>query len=534
MTKLSLLIRSLYRCGFLLTALHSSTVQGITYDTIMLSGNEPRIGPDAYVSLFGSPVLNDAGTVVFRAGSFGTGNSGKNLPGILSVSNGEVRIVTRTGDVAPGTASGDSFVGATERLTVNNMGDTAFVAQLYGASVDSTNNQAIYYESDGELRLLARTGSSPSSADPSVYFRELFGPTFNDDRKIAFRGFLEGEGVKFNNDRGIYVSTDDQPLQLVVRSGEIAPSSMEGVESPYLYIFGPTINESGDVAFLSRLSRGGIGEPLNSGVFIESDGIIRSVAQTTDVAPIPDSQATFGYIQASSRINDLGHVAFRASLIEDERIGQIDQGIFSTAGGTLHLVARAGDPVPDLDTSVSFSFFDRTPVINDADQIFFEAVLSGPTVNDSNDRAAFLVSDRMSQLVVREGDIVPGAGPDVRFSRFFSGRFNDLGQAAFVADIVGPGLNAPTNRGLFATDASGNVFTIARPGGLFDVDPDPLVTDYRTILGVDFGDLNDRGQLAFVLAFEDRSQGIFLAFIPEPSSLVLITLVFVATLGVRR
>ena len=79
---------------------------------------------------------------------------------------------------------------------------------------------------------------------------------------------------------------------------------------------------------------------------------------------------------------------------------------------------------------------------------------------------------------------------------------------------------------------------------MFDVNNDPLINDLRTIdrvsLTVGSGgedgqgtSFNNAGQLAFWLSFTDGSEGIFVATIPEPASLVVLIVGTGLVLGKR-
>lgn len=114
-----------------------------------------------------------------------------------------------------------------------------------------------------------------------------------------------------------------------------------------------------------------------------------------------------------------------------------------------------------------------------------------------------------------------------------------------------------TGGALYATDLNGVLHNIARTGQLFDVNDDPLVEEFREIVGLSAGAdnerifgaggtslqsgggtfFNDAGQLAFTATFTDGTSGVFVVStftIPEPGSLALLSLGGVALLGRRR
>jgi len=105
---------------------------------------------------------------------------------------------------------------------------------------------------------------------------------------------------------------------------------------------------------------------------------------------------------------------------------------------------------------------------------------------------------------------------------FYSPIINDAGQVAFVATLEGPGIEEYQSRALYATDTAGLLHLIVREGQMFDVGGG----DLRRIASVGLNSedasengssaFNSSGQLAFYLSFEDTSNGVFVATVPEP------------------
>jgi hypothetical protein len=111
---------------------------------------------------------------------------------------------------------------------------------------------------------------------------------------------------------------------------------------------------------------------------------------------------------------------------------------------------------------------------------------------------------------------------------------NAAGQTAFYAYLIGSGIGASNNKGIWATDRSGVLQLVARRGDLLEVAPG----DFRTISLLTFlGDrdshstgnsdgrpsaFNNLGQVAFSAIFTDGTSGIFVSnrvAIPEPSAI---------------
>jgi len=120
-----------------------------------------------FISFTASTDLNNAGQVSFAANIFGTGVvSGTNSQGIWSEGSGSLALVVRAGDHAPGTASGVNFSTAFNFWdpVLNDAGQIAFIDNLSDGS-GSFVGSGIWSGSSGNLALIARDGNqAPGTA----------------------------------------------------------------------------------------------------------------------------------------------------------------------------------------------------------------------------------------------------------------------------------------------------------------------------------------------------------------------------------
>jgi hypothetical protein len=189
----------------------------------------------------------------------------------------------------------------------------------------------------------------------------------------------------------------------------------------------------------------------------------------------------------------------------------------------------------------SFQGLDN-PFLAGNDHVMYIARVGGAGIDSNNDEALFTRAPNGDQkLIIREGDVIPGAtdGAQLRFFDFLGN--NSLGQTHFTAGLKGAGVTFDNDFALFASDPSGNLVTIARTGDQLDLGGG----DLRTIVdlyvpsysGGEDGlgtALNDFGTLVFSAVFEDGTEGIFSvnAPVPEPASAVIALIA--ATLPLRR
>jgi len=509
-----------------------SARSAITYDKIALTGDAvPGAAPGVTFSSFGSiNVINDAGQVSFVAFLTGTGVNGFNNSGLYSGTSASLGQVAREGSQAPGAAAGVNF-SIFDTPVINNAGQTAFLGTLTGTGVIVANNKGVFSEAGGSLGLVARGGSAAPGTPAGVNFTSNFSELlFNNAGQAAFRNVLAGTGVDSTNNSAIF-SQGSGTLDLVARGGDAAPGTGPGVN--FTIFESPVMNNAGQAAFMTVLTGTGVDSTNDRAIFSEAGGTLGLVARKGDTAPGAGPGWRFSYLYTPA-INDLGQTAFTANMINTDAGTTYEAAIFSEAGGTLGVVARESDTAPG--TGAQFNGF-FNPVINNTGQTAFLSGLIGTGVVSTNNNGIFSEFGGTLGLVAREGDAAPGTEPGVIFGgttyTFTLPVLNDAGQTAFIANLTGAGVTSSSDKGIFATDMDGVLQLIAREGDLFDVDPDTVGVDNRTISIVNLVEdaggsdgrstsFNNNGQLVFRLVFTDGSQGVFIANVPEPTSLALL------------
>jgi hypothetical protein len=303
----------------------------------------------------------------------------------------------------------------------------------------------------------------------------------------------------------------------------------------------PVLNDAGQTAFFGFLTGGGVDFVNDQGIWSEGSGSLALVARSGSQAPgMPSGVNYAGF--SDPDLNNAGHIAFWGYLEGSGAGGPYDDGIWSESSGGMALVARRGSQAPGAPNGVNFGneallTFD-SPKLNDAGGLAFRGFISGPGVDSTNNEGIWLGAAESLALVARTGSQAPGTPSGVNFSSFFPShgalQLNQAGQSAFVARLAGSGVGAPfqNDRGIWATDRSGELHLIARIGNLLEVAPG----DFRTIrelslAGAGTGNsdgrpsgFNNLGQLAFWASFNGGS-GIFVSnvvAVPEPASLALL------------
>ena len=476
--------------------------------------------------LAASPALNSQGKAAFLGRLEGTGISSINDTGIWVQSGNTLRLAARAGDSAPDTGPGVAFSGFYEEPLIDAQGRTAFKAIIVGPGVNNSNNDGLWSEGFGTMRVVIRENVTPvpggggffadpgpGSPTPTIW---QF-PMVMNAGKIAQRVRITPGLAPFNlfgiwTDRsgslGSFIRADQQPVP--------------GNPGWFFFVAAhQTINASGAMIALGVRSN-----PNSSGdrwgAWSDRSGTLVKIVEVGDLVPGLPGAAWHSIINTS--INAQGRVALLAEI--DGLASLPVTAIFSDARfGVLQLLARFNSIAPGAGPA-AFGNLTMPVISNNGITAFYGRLLTDPPVV-TEATAKGIWSNRLSgagggagvlRLMVRAGD--PAAGlPGVTYGDFYALAINARGDISFVA-ALSDGI------GLFRQNAAtGIIELVVRDFEPFDVFGDG--SDLRLVVGLTapqvFGNpyssagtgdgrrvyFNDAGDLAFRLSFADGSEGIF-------------------------
>jgi hypothetical protein len=287
-------------------------------------------------------------------------------------------------------------------------------------------------------------------------------PVIDDAGHAAFAGTLNlgPGGVTAPDDTGIW-SEGSGALSLVGREGSAAPGGPAG--GVFRRLTNPVLNPSGKIAFsgLLRVNVAGVTLTTNEGLWSSGGGALTMLAREGNQAPGAPAGVLFG-TPFDATLSSSGQVAFRATLTGAGVTAANDRAMFAQKAGAVNMIARVGAPAPGAPAGVNFGNFPAAlPVINGASQVAFRGILAGTGVTTANDGAIFVERAGALALVAREGTAAPGAGAGINFANLADPVLNSAGQTAFVSTLVGGAV--ATNVGFFAE--TGNTLSlVARKG----------------------------------------------------------------------
>jgi hypothetical protein len=482
-------------------------------------GAQPGGGTYASSNSYNTMCINNAGDVAFRLGT---------SKGVFSRDGGVMNRVGLAGDIAPGTGNATYATSAiaSGAPLFNQAGQTAYVGNLtlgtgsppVSFSTNVNNSQGIFI------------GKGDNANNP------------NANNNLVLRGtdwFASLGGTAADTKIN---SPSQTTLSLNVNGHYVVSTTLQGTA-----IVTGTGATSNSVAIVSN--RSGANDVI---------GRVGNAAPDSTGAASADVFRTFG--GSAIGFNNLGHVAFTASLRQGATQTVASALFTDINGGTLKRFASAGGPIGNVyalgDTgnttplsefgsltySASATF--ATSLINGNDEMLFSA-------NLSSGGQAYFKTDMVGSLhrVVRINDIafspdpltIGGTGTST-ISGVSTLTMNGAGQVAFLSNITGPGVSVGAGNGsvLWATDLDGSLLPIVRSGTSFTDGLGNIHTIASINLAASTGNqdgrassFSDDGQLAFNLQFTDGTAGHFVASVPEPTTLAFIMAMGLACIGRR-
>ena len=369
------------------------------------------------------PEVNARGSVAF---DFRFQNGDSEGSGIAAHIDGELHVVARTDDTAPG-AVGASFDALRGHNAFSNNDALAFRATLKGEGVGSTADDSVWMWERDALRLVAREGE-PAVTASGYTFGPLGAPTLTDDHRVTFTSIGQQNG---NTSWGLLSGAEDH-LQLLAQEGDPAPIAGSGVlhGAP---IGRHSVNTLGDTLFTQNVVTNGL---TLGGLWIVQSGEVHPVAVVGEVAPLGDYYISVTNFTGS--ISGDGDVVYGARFAGGVSSSQ-DSAIFKRlASGVTVVLAREGDPAPGLESGAVFGECSIIPLdgTNREGHAVFRNFLRGPAVTEENNFSLWATTSADGPvLLIREGQLLDlGAG--------------DMRQVADAGFIVGVGAESGIRTGL--------------------------------------------------------------------------------------
>jgi hypothetical protein len=495
----------------------------VLFRTVALEGQQPPgLPPDLRFDSFTHPMIDAQGRVGFQANLTST-VGGFQRGSVFVERGGALTRVAGAGQPAPGTEPGVTFFDFSAPGNKLSAGNFAVFGLLQGPGVTFQNDRGLWAEKDAGLSLVVRLGQPAHGMTGPVY-AGIGNALFNAAHQTAYIGRVTGSGIDSTNDEAIWSERTGVPA-LVARESLRAPGTPAGVV--YSYLAEPVLNDAGAVAFRGAVTGPGVTAANAEGIWSDRSGTSALVVRGANAAPGAGDGVVFqnlGY----PRINNAGNIAFTAVLAGPGITSSNRASVWVDRGGTLSMAARASHPAPGMPPGALFINFSEPPAINALGDTVFQGLVIGGGVTTSNNSGLWSQRGGTLELVAAEGSQAPGVPAGILFDDFFidgvqgldGAAINAAGQVAFASRLVGPGISGLNDVGIWAEAPDGALNLVAREGDPFEVAPG----DTRTIRELFFlvGSGNEDGRWT---SFNNYSQLAFAADFTDGSSGVFVAAV---------
>lgn len=300
-----------------------------------------------------------------------------------------------------------------------------------------------------------------------VVFDRLFAPELNENGQVWFNSRLTGSGIDFDNQNTIHTGFSENDLALVLREQGGLPQFEPGATSDFFGL--PRANSSGQMVTAGVIAGPGIDESNNRLVYLHQGGVTTPASRAGDaVLGLGDGvvfdggQNAFGFDWVN--FNDAGQLAFSATFTGAGVDFDNDRGIMAGPLGAPAVVAREGDLAPGAGPDVRFgSFFQSRLLMDESGGVSFFSPLTGPNITSDNSQSLWSNTSGELGIVARRDGVAPAAGFGAVYRRIFEHDLSDTGESLFTAELAGMGIDDSNDSGIFR-HRDGVTEVVARQG----------------------------------------------------------------------
>lgn len=287
---------------------------------------------------------------------------------------------------------------------------------------------------------------------------------------VAFVSTLAGTRVSAANNRAIFVRSVTGGLSLAARSGSRPAALPMGTA---LASFSDLrVNDLGQIAFLATLAGSRVTSTSDRAILAGAPGGLGLVARTGDLAAGVPAGWRFKSLQ-NPALGDGGHVAFFCLFADPARPAASDQGIYVGPGQNAALLARTDMQAPGLAAGVVFNTL-GAPAVNVAGAAAFRGFLrTNASLGVLSSSADVLVAGApgAARLVTRAGETVSGLGGP-RHDAFNTPSIADDGTVAYGGSLIQSGpVNSTNDLAVFRAAGDGPAVSVMRLGDAVPTGP---------------------------------------------------------------
>lgn len=391
-------------------------IPGLAGATIFATGN------------FDSPVMDQNGTMLFRARMVGGGSTTlDDRAYFMGRGKADLQMVVRAGGPAPGLpglllGSATSSAGLSGSPRISPFGETLFFQSVVNPAA-TTADTAFFWGPASNLQLLVREGDQiPFLATGLLwgsFSASLQSTAINAQGQVLFLASIVGGST---TDDGLLITGLPGNLSIVSREGDVMPGGavVIPVSGATQLSFVTQLNEAGQVLHEMRFSLVAPSTATTAddrALAIWTGGVNTLIAREGQQAPglpagVLFATPTFGWTPsaAGASFTKSGNTAITVALDGGgTTVGVDDSAIYYGGIGGLNLVVRRADAT-GLPNGELFGVTNNSSLTcNDAGQVAFINSLTGPQVTTTNESSIWAGSAGNLVLLAREGDAVPSS-----------------------------------------------------------------------------------------------------------------------------
>lgn len=208
--------------------------------------------------------INNNGTLVFAQLVEGTGTGSGNNVALYTRLDDQLTLLARRGDAIPGAGADDVRFQTFNRPLVNDNDIFVFHSSLSGGDVTSSNNQGIFSGPLGDLQLIARKGDQAPGLSEGILFDDFhIHLAFNNLGEIAFLADLQQNEEPAGH--GLFAwAAQIGELAVIAHTGqeiEVAPGDFRTIAELDMLFgsggsdgFARSLNDSGQLVYWTRFT----------------------------------------------------------------------------------------------------------------------------------------------------------------------------------------------------------------------------------------------------------------------------------------
>jgi hypothetical protein len=509
--------------GFTAAILSCTAAHAVTITPVAVGGKPAPGTLNHNFDDFTNIHLSDSGILSIQT-SAALPNGSDRFTGLWAGTTGSLQLVVREGGQAPGMPAGTTFQFFAHNLHLNVTNDGDIIFGGFTRDPGSTTDRSSTFAGPISSPTLVARDGGPVHGHPGMTYQggaQFLFPAHIESGRIAFAANAIDPANAANTFGALWEGPINSPAPLL-RSNQQVPGLPAGVVFQTFTAARTSLN--GSVSFEAGLTGAGVTPENRYSRWAGSNSDPKLVYRRGMQIPGLPAGTLFGDARSDFfHPNNAGQIMLAANLAGTGVTTSNDEGIWLTGGGSNHLVAREGSQAPGLPAGVVFSGgIDPTFLAiehNNRSDAAFSARISGGA------SGVWTGQPSNPNLIVRSNDQAPGFPSDIRFGTDFDQiSLSDTGQVAFLTSVTGK------NDAIFATDGAGNLGYIIGSGDLLHVGDN----QFRTVGSLDLFEFNSNNQLAFVATFSDGTSGAFIATVPEPTTLCLLSIGMLLTLHRRR